>query len=98
MIRFHRPMENSHPARSHSSRLAQLLQAELDEYAAGSPDFPPRSNTRPRAVLLLCERGFDVVTPLLHEFTYQAMANDLLPIEDGISYKFLRFLKTFKLR
>lgn len=87
IIRFYRPTENSHPARSHASRLAQLLQAELDEYAAGNPDFPPRSNARPRAVLLLCERGFDVVTPLLHEFTYQAMANDLLPIEDGTTYK-----------
>jgi syntaxin-binding protein 1 len=28
----------------------------------------------------------DVVAPLIHEFTYQAMANDLLPIEDGSKY------------
>jgi syntaxin-binding protein 1 len=81
-------MENSHPARSHAARLAQLLQVDLDEYAANNRDFPPRSNTRPRSVLLLCERGFDVVTPLLHEFTYQAMANDLMPIEEGKFYKY----------
>ena len=32
----------------------------------------------------------DTVVPFLHEFTYQAMVNDLLPIEDGtkFSYKF----------
>jgi syntaxin-binding protein 1 len=52
-------------------------------------DFPPKSNTRPRALLLLCDRGVDVVTPLLHEFTYQAMAMDLLPIEDGNFYRYL---------
>jgi syntaxin-binding protein 1 len=29
----------------------------------------------------------DVYAPLIHEFTYQAMINDLLPIEDGTTYK-----------
>jgi hypothetical protein len=28
----------------------------------------------------------DAMAPLIHEFTYQAMANDLLPIEDGSKY------------
>ena len=30
----------------------------------------------------------DVIAPFLHEFTYQAMANDLLPIEDGTKYPY----------
>ena len=41
---------------------------------------------RQRATLIVTDRAMDVVAPLIHEFTYQAMANDLLPIEDGSKY------------
>lgn len=30
----------------------------------------------------------DAMAPFLHEFTYQAMANDLLQIEDGTKYTY----------
>lgn len=30
----------------------------------------------------------DTVAPFLHEFTYQAMANDLLPIREGTKYTY----------
>jgi syntaxin-binding protein 1 len=42
---------------------------------------------RPRGVLFVVDRSMDPVAPFLHEFTYQAMVNDLLPIEDGRLYK-----------
>jgi syntaxin-binding protein 1 len=41
---------------------------------------------RQRATLIVTDRAMDVVAPFIHEFTYQAMANDLLPIEDGSKY------------
>jgi syntaxin-binding protein 1 len=43
---------------------------------------------RDRSTLLLLDRSLDVLSPLMHEFTYQAMVNDLLNIDDDkISYK-----------
>lgn len=42
--------------------------------------------SRTRSTLIITDRSMDTFAPLLHEFTYQAMAHDLLPIEDGSKY------------
>lgn len=42
---------------------------------------------RPRGVLFITDRAMDTMAPFLHEFTYQAMCNDLLPIENGTRYR-----------
>lgn len=51
-------------------------------------NWPPPSN-RPRGALYIVDRSMDIHSPLLHEFTYQAMAHDLLPIKEGdkVTYK-----------
>lgn len=81
-IRYFRPPNLLHEARVLSELLAKNVQTELDLYAQRHPDFPPPSN-RPRGVLFVVDRSIDLFAPTLHEFTYQAMAHDLLPIKDG---------------
>jgi syntaxin-binding protein 1 len=64
------------------------VQEEIDKYAQWNESFPPPSN-RPRGALYIVDRSMDLVAPFIHEFTYQAMAHDLLPIVEGdkITYK-----------
>ncbi|CCM01354.1 uncharacterized protein FIBRA_03404 [Fibroporia radiculosa] len=69
--------------------LAFAVQRELDEYKKANPDFPKASDPpRPRSTMIITDRAMDTISPFIHEFTYQAMANDLLPIEDGTKYTY----------
>ena len=87
-IRYHSPRNPSHEASVLASHLARFIQMELDQYAKYHEDFPPPS-PRPRGALIITDRSMDLFAPLLHEFTYQAMVHDLLPLIEGdkISYK-----------
>lgn len=40
--------------------------------------------------MIITDRAMDTLTPFIHEFTYQAMANDLLPIDEGTKYTYVR--------
>lgn len=59
-------------------------------YAQYHENFPPPSN-RPRGALYIVDRSMDLVAPFLHEFTYQSMIHDLLPVKDGekVTYRTL---------
>ncbi len=81
-IRYYQPPAHlTHEAGVMCMHLARFVQQELDGYQQWDQKFPPPSQ-RPQSVLLITDRSMDLMAPLLHEFTYQAMAHDLLPIQD----------------
>jgi len=70
-----------------SSTFATIVQDNLDILMRLSPEYAQSVNFSNRAILLISDRSQDVLAPLLHEFTYQAMIYDVLNIEND-HYKF----------
>lgn len=68
-------------------KLAFEFQNALDDYARHHEDFPPVT-TRPRSVLIITDRSLDLFSPLVHSFTYQAMAYDLVNQVDPTTHTY----------
>ncbi|KAK1759372.1 Sec1 family superfamily [Echria macrotheca] len=80
-IRYYKPKEPLHEAHVLSYHMARFVQQQLEAHQERDPSFPPQSS-RPQGVLLITDRSVDLMAPLIHEFTYQAMAHDLLPLKE----------------
>ncbi|CCH62401.1 hypothetical protein TBLA_0H01130 [Henningerozyma blattae CBS 6284] len=80
IVRYTLPNENQlaiTPAVMLVKKVAVQFQDAIDDYARKNQDFPPQS-TRPRATLIITDRTLDLFSPILHDFTYQSMAYDLV--------------------
>jgi len=69
--------------------LAGIFKVKMDEFVYANPEWwyhgsgnsGRKSSERDRSTILLLDRANDLLTPLMHDFRYQSMIRDLLPME-----------------
>jgi len=86
-----------------TTRIANEFQAKFNTLVNANTSFWWRGDgldghgdLETRATLLILDRSFDPISPLLHFFTYQAMVNDLMNIQGDVCKYYKGDLKDYR--
>ncbi len=77
---------SSHVSRTVASLVKEQLETKRIEKMSSQIEPPTIESTRgepKQATLIVLDRATDVISPLIHEFSYQAMLHDLLKLDYG---------------
>ncbi|KAJ3241773.1 hypothetical protein HDU81_010417 [Chytriomyces hyalinus] len=83
MIRYYDPYGNG---KTIAARTAIALKDRMDEYKVENETFPapsPYDHLGPATVVVL-DRSFDLIAPLLHSLSFQAAAHDMVKLSDEV--------------
>ncbi|KAM7540447.1 hypothetical protein Aperf_G00000044175 [Anoplocephala perfoliata] len=72
--------------RTNNLQLAQFVQMKLAKHKEDNPQLGQGLH-KDKSILLILDRGFDPLTPVLHDLTLQSLIRDLKDIEDN-NYEF----------
>lgn len=85
IIRYYNPSEQQkeqHNFKSVSKLVAEKLQVDLDNYARFNDDFLNLGSSRQRSIMIICDRTLDLVSPLIHDFSYQSLVYNEIQDKD----------------